>query len=101
RHTRSKRDWSSDVCSSDLPDALKYALRFTIRVADGIGEREAHILMHPGYKTDDIVSVYLHKNGNKYHVYAKINDDIPQVVSFIRSEERRVGKECSTRRWTY
>src|SRR5699024_11389668 len=22
RHTRSKRDWSSDVCSSDLPDDL-------------------------------------------------------------------------------
>src|SRR5699024_11270014 len=22
RHTRSKRDWSSDVCSSDLADAL-------------------------------------------------------------------------------
>src|SRR5699024_11224789 len=23
RHTRSKRDWSSDVCSSDLPDLLR------------------------------------------------------------------------------
>src|SRR6266513_4220228 len=23
RHTRSKRDWSSDVCSSDLPDTAK------------------------------------------------------------------------------
>lgn len=57
--------------------------RFTIRVADGIGDREAHILMHPGYKTDDIVSVYLHKKANKYQVYAKINDDRPQVVSFI------------------
>src|SRR5438067_13769500 len=27
RHTRSKRDWSSDVCSSDLP-----------RIADRVGE---------------------------------------------------------------
>src|SRR5699024_11411709 len=25
RHTRSKRDWSSDVCSSDLDNALKIA----------------------------------------------------------------------------
>src|SRR5699024_1652340 len=25
RHTRSKRDWSSDVCSSDLPDFVKLA----------------------------------------------------------------------------
>src|SRR5437868_15040189 len=23
RHTRSKRDWSSDVCSSDLPDFVR------------------------------------------------------------------------------
>src|SRR5699024_11658778 len=28
RHTRSKRDWSSDVCSSDL-DFLLYVLRMT------------------------------------------------------------------------
>src|SRR5207249_9497911 len=30
RHTRSKRDWSSDVCSSDLTDAvgLKYPAPF-------------------------------------------------------------------------
>src|SRR5699024_11417405 len=26
RHTRSKRDWSSDVCSSDLPVSLEYKL---------------------------------------------------------------------------
>src|SRR5699024_11475348 len=25
RHTRSKRDWSSDVCSSDLDDAYTFA----------------------------------------------------------------------------
>src|SRR5207249_7794237 len=27
RHTRSKRDWSSDVCSSDLPNGAAHALR--------------------------------------------------------------------------
>src|SRR5207247_4295703 len=26
RHTRSTRDWSSDVCSSDLPSALEMVL---------------------------------------------------------------------------
>src|SRR5699024_11649021 len=26
-HTRSKRDWSSDVCSSDLPDVFNVLLR--------------------------------------------------------------------------
>src|SRR5699024_6680972 len=28
RHTRSKRDWSSDVCSSDLLVTLKYLIQF-------------------------------------------------------------------------
>src|SRR5699024_12507878 len=29
RHTRSKRDWSSDVCSSDLVDVAKRSLQLT------------------------------------------------------------------------
>src|SRR5699024_11529794 len=33
RHTRSKRDWSSDVCSSDLPEALHRA--------EGVGDTAA------------------------------------------------------------
>src|SRR5699024_2421111 len=32
RHTRSKRDWSSDVCSFDLPVALLITVLFTILV---------------------------------------------------------------------
>src|SRR5699024_12181673 len=28
RHTRSKRDWSSDVCSSDLGDISDYIAKF-------------------------------------------------------------------------
>src|SRR6266513_2363514 len=38
RHTRSKRDWSSDVCSSDLPyeqKTLRAAARITDRVEIG------------------------------------------------------------------
>src|SRR5699024_11985649 len=33
RHTRSKRDWSSDVCSSDL-GALLYSLSRVVRPAE-------------------------------------------------------------------
>src|SRR5699024_11884387 len=37
RHTRSKRDWSSDVCSSDLPCIEKTAAsRSTARVRAGL-----------------------------------------------------------------
>src|SRR5437868_15246641 len=43
RHTRSKRDWSSDVCSSDLQavdrDDREFALRDKVRIDDRIANR--------------------------------------------------------------
>src|SRR5699024_11905318 len=69
RHTRSKRDWSSDVCSSDLiatsqPD---FFIRFC-----GLPRRYFKCLWHNRIKFNDIG---------------------------YRSEERRVGKECRSRWW--
>src|SRR5438067_11160724 len=34
RHTRSKRDWNSDVCSSDLPDCSSAGFAWTLGRAD-------------------------------------------------------------------
>src|SRR5436309_6116881 len=34
RHTRFSRDWSSDVCSSDLGNLLAASLRFTCSLVD-------------------------------------------------------------------
>src|SRR5699024_11773239 len=65
RHTRSKRDWSSDVCSSDLARAA-----FT-------GELE-----RPG-------SHRVEEGGAAGRPI--------QAPAAVRSEERRVGKECRTR----
>src|SRR5699024_12228122 len=65
RHTRSKRDWSSDVCSSDL-DSLTPLL-------DQI-DRQRHALE----------PIRQHLTGQQPAAY--------------RSEERRVGKECRSRR---
>src|SRR5207249_6304269 len=40
RHTRSKRDWSSDVCSSDLAIELQHVGRsVTATVSDGLPPR--------------------------------------------------------------
>src|SRR5207247_5145772 len=61
RHTRSTRDWSSDVCSSDL------AIRFLEQV-----------------------------------VYRRFEEAyrVPLALGLVaRSEERRVGKESSSRGW--
>src|SRR5690349_13802256 len=62
RHTRSLRDWSSDVCSSDL-------------------QIVTHQIVNPvaGDGTSGI--------------------DHHSVTAALRSEERRVGKECRSR-WT-
>src|SRR5438045_6143317 len=59
RHTRCLSDWSSDVCSSDLPSSF--------------------------LKTCPAVT--------KYHFPSRMTKKPEQV----RSEERRVGKECRSR----
>src|SRR5690349_25070914 len=79
RHTRSLRDWSSDVCSSDLA-ALADELVGTIRswvakeVIPGASELE---------HADEYPEAW-----------------VEQMKAFgLRSEERRVGKECRSRWW--
>src|SRR2546421_3630434 len=60
RHTRSDRDWSSDVCSSDLTSGPQLVL----------GERR------PAAFPDALRA---------------------EDLDHVRSEERRVGKECRSR----
>src|SRR5690606_41060908 len=86
RHTRFSRDWSSDVCSSDL--AYRPAI-----------EQGAAVAVMPSYNL---------VNGRPAHVSPLIRealrawapDDILVVSDAYapgRSEERRVGKECRAR----
>src|SRR5204862_4328777 len=85
RHTRSLRDWSSDVCSSDLGNR---------DAGPGLSGLRGNwwrieIVMHnaapsgPG-TTFDMYIKNVTTNGPELHVL-----DTSQ-----RSEERRVGKEC-------
>src|SRR5699024_11361492 len=86
RHTRSKRDWSSDVCSSDLP----------YRKVDLLNRSPAH---HVNRNLTDAV-----KNAD----FQPFFDKDPGIASVRklsqnfscppRSEERRVGKEYSYRK---
>src|SRR5699024_11939978 len=93
RNTRSKRDWSSDVCSSDLQHFID--LGFPVVDADII----AHHLLDkntPAYK--EVVKVFgseiLQENG-------EINRQALGALVFnhpdkLRSEERRVGNSSRT-----
>src|SRR5690606_40399619 len=93
RHTRFSRDWSSDVCSSDLEDTQWLNLVLWGRLATLVSnylKKGSEIaiegkLVHRSYET---------ANGEKrYITEINVND-----LVMLRSEERRVGKECRTRR---
>src|SRR3712207_8354814 len=84
RHTRYWRDWSSDVCSSDL--AVHAALEPRPGRLELLGIRavaRAHgVLALRGEAQPAHVAVAEHELGELLRV---------------RSEERRVGKECRSR----
>src|SRR5688572_31966708 len=81
RHTRFDCDWSSDVCSSDL-DALEVAPHeHGVRQLAERPERKrvAHGVAHEG-------------------AAGAVGLELMRVVpELVRSEERRVGKECRCR----
>src|SRR5699024_12022911 len=90
RHTRSKRDWSSDVCSSDL-QVLYLAAVIDIAVAPGIFLDRTELLRQPvyGFADGEInISRQYFRGGifNRY-LYLKSRSGLQ-----FRSEERRVGK---------
>src|SRR3712207_7185614 len=85
RHTRYWRDWSSDVCSSDLRE-LRLALGEQPAVAGPAGLEQPLPLRIA--EEDHLAQVRA--------VAAHLGHHRP-VVAGLRSEERRVGKECRSR----
>src|SRR5204863_7675672 len=83
RHTRSLRDWSSDVCSSDLADLATAAQEAGAPAPVELGLVDVNSL--PGSVGDA--------------AFAAAADTITNPVQspLGRSEERRVGKECRSR----
>src|SRR3546814_15316593 len=96
-------DWSSDVCSSDLPHALgeegrglRQFLHGHALVADGNargGARplQADVAAAPEYR------------GRTVHAHPLPPADHRDLTAHVRSAERRVGKECVSTcrsRWT-
>src|SRR3546814_20274732 len=81
-------DWSSDVCSSDLPDAAaRLASADTTRVA-----RALEVIRSTGKPLSEWQR---HKSGGIAHrITLSPLILLPPRDWLIRSEERRVGKEC-------
>src|SRR2546421_5245754 len=83
RHTRSDRDWSSDVCSSDLKAK---AIHHVVQTAF---ERRQQIVASNARKRGDAI-----EGVRELRLAYSIN---PLDLLLFRSEERRVGKECRSR----
>src|SRR2546428_9800757 len=88
RHTRSDRDWSSDVCSSDLWGKGK--------IAGDKSTRE--VLLAKGVLPDFEIEPDVPAAAQFDFIHRVAGD---AEIYFVRSEERRVGKECRSRGWPY
>src|SRR2546429_7193566 len=82
RHTRCSRDWSSDVCSSDLYFVVE---QVTALLADGNELAYCIIFLFKAYCCHKFLPI----------TYRNPRDS--QACQRLRSEERRVGKECRSR----
>src|SRR5204862_2909766 len=92
RHTRSLRDWSSDVCSSDLLRAIGLAQEKLISLGDQHRSRETAGgclgAQFPAQRAQRLGFTHP-PNGEAWRRGRACKG---------RSEERRVGKECRYRR---
>src|SRR5207249_6805701 len=86
RHTRSKRDWSSDVCSSDLRGGK--AMKFPRSVSSV--PVVVLLLSSTGCATYRTISTA--EQGSP-KVFSGTRLDVSAIRGDERSEERRVGKE--------
>src|SRR5207249_6154010 len=97
---RSKRDWSSDVCSSDLDDVQIFLIDVAqveaapVRVVRADGDQ----LAEPGQRVHALLE-RLAADVLDHDVDAALAGPLPDLVDEVRlrSEERRVGKECKSR----
>src|SRR5690606_40895902 len=95
RHTRFSRDWSSDMCSSDLlQNNGQNALRsWKQPLSNGRRTlRLPHPASSPHQKLLDPEEQRLSMTRGRRAALASVKGD-----ASLRSEERRVGKECRAR----
>src|SRR5205809_3644683 len=100
RHTRCSRDWSSDVCSSDLKIAREAGADLVVdRKAEDVAARIKAFTR--GLGLDRVVEVAFEANLELNRAVLKANGVISTYSSGPpdRSEERRVGKELRWRWW--
>src|SRR5205807_5598079 len=96
RHTRLQGDWSSDVCSSDLRMSRTLAVIFFI-----VALLSPHSNANGAAAGKKLVIAYAAMNARVCPLWAPRERGFFSKYGFdaetLRSEERRVGKECRSR----
>src|SRR5690606_39723572 len=87
RHTRFSRDWSSDVCSSDLREKIVNMFGGTDFEFEFVGASRLLELTRNTPSTSRILEI----------AESPIATAEGSYLCLVRSEERRVGKECRAR----
>src|SRR5690606_39427208 len=94
RHTRFSRDWSSDVCSSDLTG-------YEVTLGD-IYDNPTLYEIYPGLRDIRVFIGHAPSDMSTVKMAYSYEDNLIFINKFYygeaRSEERRVGKECIERR---
>src|SRR5690606_40362806 len=101
RHTRFSRDWSSDVCSSDLPKLVAHFQQFNLEIQfSSIKLDRKNIIADLAAQQVDFVIDLEQVLGEKIKFERLIQDQFVVCTQqtemsehiYLRSEERRVGK---------
>src|SRR5690606_40833619 len=88
RHTRFSRDWSSDVCSSDLA------------LVREMGQAYPELVRGEAMITETVEleeQRFLKTLGRGLQILAEESQGLSEGGVLPRSEERRVGRECGCR----
>src|SRR5690606_40363367 len=94
RHTRFSRDWSSDVCSSDLEKQLaRNVVPDTLALSDRFAEVGMALQLQLQVALKRLFDVFADQQLAQILQVGQPTEE----ENALRSEERRVGKECRAR----
>src|SRR3546814_13689505 len=89
-------DWSSDVCSSDLPQHRQYWQNQLRAREDHLPSQERYSPRVCGYCTEPTMKREGRRVRKQGEIIGRTLTTLSLLtnLSLLRSEERRVGKEC-------
>src|SRR5690606_40840911 len=93
RHTRFSRDWSSDVCSSDLETIGRF-ISFIGAHGAFLAMEEVRVFKEMRNEVNRLVNCETANLEKSVRAGLEQVEVIKALKAWNRSEERRVGREC-------